>query len=66
MVMTWAMATAMRLTGDEEGKGKGGKGNGKGDTRVAGDEEGEDGKAVRMATRMVGEWTVTARKRVIR
>ncbi len=29
--MTWAMATAMRLAGDEEGKGKGGKGNGEGD-----------------------------------
>jgi hypothetical protein len=27
---TWAMVTALRLAGDEEGKGKGGKGIGKG------------------------------------
>ncbi len=33
--------------------------------RVAGDEEGEDGKAMAIATRMVGEWTVTARKRAM-
>jgi hypothetical protein len=30
--------------------------------RVAGDEEGEDGKVMAMVTRMTGEWTVTARK----
>jgi hypothetical protein len=33
--------------------------------RVAGDEEGEDGKAMVMATRMAGKWTVTARKRAM-
>ncbi len=33
--------------------------------RVAGDEEGDDGKAFEMVTRMVGKWTVTARKRVM-
>ncbi len=33
--------------------------------RVADDEEGEDGKAMAMATRMAGEWTVMARKRVV-
>jgi hypothetical protein len=30
--------------------------------RVAGDKEGEDGKAKAMVTRMVGKWTVAARK----
>ncbi len=33
--------------------------------RVAGDEEGEDGKAMVMATRMAGKWTVMASKRVM-
>jgi hypothetical protein len=33
--------------------------------RVAGDQEGEDGKAMAMATRMAGKWTVTARKRAM-
>ncbi len=35
--------------------------------RVAGDQEGEDGKAIAMAmaTRMVSDWTVTARKRAM-
>ncbi len=33
--------------------------------RVAGDEEGEDGKAMAMVTRMAGKWTVTARKRAM-
>ncbi len=32
---------------------------------MAGDEEGEDGKAMVMATRMAGKWTVTARKRAM-
>jgi hypothetical protein len=27
--------------------------------RVAGDEEGEDGKAMKMVTRMAGEWTAS-------
>jgi hypothetical protein len=31
MAMTWAMATVMRLAGDKEGKGKGGKGDGNSD-----------------------------------
>jgi hypothetical protein len=33
--------------------------------RVAGDEEGEDGKAMAMVTRMVDKWTVMARKRAM-
>jgi hypothetical protein len=33
--------------------------------RVAGDEEGEDGKVMAKVTRMAGEWTVTARKRAM-
>jgi hypothetical protein len=33
--------------------------------RVAGDEEGEDGKAMAMATRMAGKWTVTVRNRAM-
>jgi hypothetical protein len=33
--------------------------------RVAGDEEGKGGKAMLMATRMVGKWTATATKRVM-
>ncbi len=33
--------------------------------RVAVDEEGKDGKAIAMATRMVGEWTVMVRKRAM-
>ncbi len=33
--------------------------------RVAGDEEGKGGKAMSMATRIVGKWTVTATKRVM-
>ncbi len=35
----WAMATAMRLVGDKEDKGTGGKGNGNSDVNVAGKEE---------------------------
>ncbi len=31
MATMWAMATAMRLAGDKEGKGKGGKGKCDGD-----------------------------------
>ncbi len=33
--------------------------------RVAGDEEGKDGKVMAIATRMAGKWTVTARKRAM-
>ncbi len=33
--------------------------------RVVGDEEGEDGKAMAMATRMAGKWTVMMRKRAM-
>jgi hypothetical protein len=33
--------------------------------RVAGDEEGEDSKAMAMAKRMAGNWTVIARKRAM-
>ncbi len=33
--------------------------------RVVDDEEGENGKAMAMATRMAGKWTVTARKRAM-
>ncbi len=38
----WAMATAMRLAGNKEDKGKGSKGskgNGNGNVRVGGEEE---------------------------
>jgi hypothetical protein len=35
----WAMATATRLAGNEEGKGEGGKGNGDGNV--------EEGKAIK-------------------
>ncbi len=58
------MAMAMRLAGDKEGKDKGRKGNYKGD-EVVGDEKGEDVKAMVMSTRMVGKWTMTARKRAM-
>ncbi len=67
MAMTWAMEMAIRLAGDKVGKGRVervaramAKVMG-----VAGDEEGEDGKAMEMGTRMVGQWTVTPRKRAI-
>ncbi len=33
--------------------------------RVAGDEEGEDGNAMEMTTRIAGKWTVTVRKKVM-
>ncbi len=33
--------------------------------RVAGDEEGKGRKAMAMATKMAGKWTVTARKRAM-
>jgi hypothetical protein len=43
------------------------KGNGDGDVRVAGDEEDEGSKAIAMAmaTRMEGEWSATAMKRLM-
>jgi hypothetical protein len=33
--------------------------------RVAGDKEGEGGKAMVMGTKMTGKWTATAKKRVL-
>ncbi len=39
MATMWAMAMVMRLAGNEEDKGKGGKGNGDGNVRVVGKEE---------------------------
>jgi hypothetical protein len=39
MTTMWAMATGMRLVGNEEDKDKGSKSNGKGDVMVAGKEE---------------------------
>jgi hypothetical protein len=33
--------------------------------RVVGDKEGEGGKAMAMATRIAGEWTVTSTKRAL-
>jgi hypothetical protein len=39
MATMWAMVMAMRLAGNDECKGKGNKGNGNGDVRVAGKEE---------------------------
>ncbi len=47
-VPMWAMMMVTRLVGNEEGKGKGGKGNNDG-MRVAGEEEGKGGKATRVA-----------------
>jgi hypothetical protein len=55
----------MRLAGDEEGKGKGSKGNGNGNVRVVGEEGGKVGKAMVMATRLVGKWMMTATKRAM-
>jgi hypothetical protein len=52
------MATAMRLAGNEEGKDKGSKGNGNGNVRVVGKEEGKGSKAMALVTRMAGKWTV--------
>ncbi len=62
--MTWAMATAMRLAGGDEGKGKGGMGNEDGDVRVN-DKEGKGRKVTETVTRMVGKWTVMATKRAM-
>ncbi len=55
MATMWAMATGMRLIGNKEGKGKGGKGNGYDNVRVAGKEEDEGSKAMALATRILGE-----------
>ncbi len=54
--MTWAMATVMRLVGNKEGKGEGGKGNGDGD-RVAGNKKeiAMVARAMAMVTRVGGE-----------
>jgi hypothetical protein len=65
MVTMWAMEMAMRLAGGKEGKGKDGKGNVDGNVRVVGNKEDEGSKAMALATRMVGEWTVMATKRAI-
>jgi hypothetical protein len=65
--MTWAMATAMRLAGNKKGK-VGCKGNGDGNVRVAGNEEGEGSKAMMMAmaTRLAGKkWSATVTKRLM-
>jgi hypothetical protein len=62
---TWAMAMAMRLAGNKEGKGKGCKGNGVGYVRVAGNKEGNGSKVMVMATRMAGKWSTTVTKRLM-
>ncbi len=55
----WVMVMVTRLTGDEEGKGEGGKGNGD-------DNEGCARATERAtATRVAGERTVTATKRAM-
>ncbi len=68
----WAMATVIRLAGNEEDKGKGGKGNGNGDMRVGG--KGEDGRQVNCNGNKEGDCnsneggkqaTVTATKRAM-
>ncbi len=64
MATMWAMAMAMRLVGNKEGKGKSSKGNGNGGVRVAGEEESKGSKAMALVTRMAGEWTAMATKRV--
>ncbi len=65
MATMWVMVTVMRLVGKEEGKGKGSKGNGNDNVRMAGKEEGEGSKAMGLVTRMVGEWTATATKKAM-
>jgi hypothetical protein len=66
MATMWAMMTmAMRLGGNKEGKGEGGKAMVTA-MRVAGDdEEGEGGKAMAMATRMAGKWTAMVMKKTM-
>ncbi len=61
----WVMVMAMRLVGNEEGKGKDSKGNCDGNVRVVGEEEGKDCKAIALAIRLVGEWTATVAKRLM-
>jgi hypothetical protein len=65
MVTMWAMAMAMRLGGNKEGKGKGDKGSGDDNVRLAGEEEGKGSKAMTLATRIAGELTAAARKRAM-
>jgi hypothetical protein len=55
---TWDMATVMRLAGDKEGRGKGGKAMTTA-MRVVGKEEGKGSKAMGLATRVVGKWTAS-------
>jgi hypothetical protein len=66
MATAWAMATAMRLASNKKA-GEGCKGNGDGNVKVAGDKEGKSSKAMAtaMATRMAGEWSATAMKRLM-
>ncbi len=61
----WVMAMAMRLAGNKEGKSEGGKGNGDGEFRVAGEEESKGNKVMALVTRIVGKWTAMAMKRAM-
>ncbi len=54
--------TALKLDGDKQGKGKGGKGNG--DDNEGG-KLGKGGKAMAMVTWVAGEQTATATKRAM-
>ncbi len=57
------MATWMRLGDDNKCKGKGCKGNGNCNVRVAGNKEDKSSKVMTMASRMAGKWTATVTKR---
>ncbi len=65
MVTMWTMAMEMRLAGNKEGKSKGGKGNGDGNMRVAGKEEGKGSKAMTLATRTAGKWATRTTKKAM-
>ncbi len=58
----WVMATMMRLVGNKEGKERAARANAMA-MRVAGVKEGDGGKAMTMATRMVCEQMVMAMTR---
>ncbi len=65
MVTMWAMAMAMRLMGNKEGKGKGGKCKGNSNGRVTSKKEGKGSKAMALVTRMAGKWPARVTKRAM-
>jgi hypothetical protein len=64
MAMAIATVTTMRLGGDEEGKGKGCKGDGN-SNEGGGQQRGQRRQGNGYATRIAGEWTATATKRAM-